>query len=167
MANGQKRIETNSWEQQPGESARAFEAFAVYRDMGPERSVRRVAQQLGKSGALISRWSSAHNWVERARAYDRELDQQARAQAVRDVRGMTDRHIQIAMRLQEKALEALERLDVKALTPKMQLEFLTKATELERLNRISAAGMDGTVQTDGADEIEIVIEGEDDADGQS
>ena len=90
----------NPWEQQPGESAKAFEAFAIYRDMGVERSVRKVAQQLNKSLTLIGRWSSNHNWPERARAYDRDLDKRAHDQAVREVRNMTNRHIRIAMTLQ-------------------------------------------------------------------
>ena len=158
----------NPWEQQPGESAKAFEAFAIYRDMGVERSVRKVTQRLNKSLTLIGKWSSRYNWPERARAYDRDLDRQAHAQAVRDVRSMTNRHIRIAMQLQAKALEALEQLNVATLSPKMQLAFLAKATEIERMNRLSAAGMDdGGQQRDGAEGIEVVIEGEDDVDDQS
>ena len=156
------------WEQQPGESAKAFEAFAIYRDMGVERSVRKVTQRLNKSLTLIGKWSSRYNWPERARAYDRDLDRQAHAQAVRDVRSMTNRHIRIAMQLQAKALEALEQLNVATLSPKMQLAFLAKATEIERMNRLSAAGMDDSGQRrDGAEGIEVVIEGEDDVDDQS
>ena len=156
------------WEQQPGESAKAFEAFTIYRDMGVERSVRKVTQRLNKSLTLIGKWSSRYNWPERARAYDRDLDRQAHAQAVRDVRSMTNRHIRIAMQLQAKALEALEQLNVATLSPKMQLAFLAKATEIERMNRLSAAGMDDSgQQRDGAEGIEVVIEGEDDVDDQS
>jgi len=156
------------WEQQPGESAKAFEAFAIYRDMGVERSVRKVTQRLNKSLTLIGKWSSRYNWPERARANDRDLDRQAHAQAVRDVRSMTNRHIRIAMQLQAKALEALEQLNVATLSPKMQLAFLAKATEIERMNRLSAAGMDDSgQQRDGAEGIEVVIEGEDDVDDQS
>ena len=150
------------WEQQPGESAKAFEAFAIYRDMSAERSVRKVTQRLNKSLTLIGKWSSRYNWPERARAYDRDLDRQAHAQAVRDVRSMTNRHIRIAMQLQAKALEALEQLNVATLSPKMQLAFLAKATEIERMNRLSAAGMDDSgQQRDGAEGIEVVIEGDD------
>lgn len=163
-----KRQEAEApWEQQPGESAKAFQAFAAYRDMGVERSNAKVAQLLGKSKTLIDRWSSAWKWVERVRSYDREMDKQAHARAVQGVRRMTDRHIRIAMQLQHKALGALEQLDVATLSPKMQLAFLTKATEIERLNRLSAAGFDDNGQKDGAGEVEIVIEGDDDVDDQS
>lgn len=155
------------WEQQPGESAKAFEAFAAYRDMGTERSIRKVAQQLNKSNALIARWSKNYEWPDRARAYDRELDRQAREQAVRSVRQMTDRHIRIAMQLQAKAVRALENLDEAQLTPKMMLAFLTKATELERMNRLSNAGLNENGQKEAASEVEIMIEGDDDVDDQS
>lgn len=156
------------WEQQPGESAKAFEAFAIYRDMGVERSLRKLTQQLHKNLTTIRDWSVKWNWQERVRAYDRDLDRQAHAQAVREVRSMTNRHIRIAMQLQAKALQALEQLDVTTLSPKMQLAFLAKATEIERMNRLSAAGMDDSgQQRDSAEGIEVVIEGEDDADGQS
>lgn len=163
-----KRTEQEAlWEQQPGESSKAFEAFATYRDMGTERSIRKVAQQLNKSNALIARWSKSYGWPERVRAYDRELDRQARAQAVRSVRQMTDRHIRIAMQLQAKAVRALENLDEAQLTPKMMLAFLTKATELERMNRLSEAGLDENGQKEASSEVEIIIEGDDDADNQS
>ncbi|MBQ9739869.1 MAG: hypothetical protein IJV91_02910 [Kiritimatiellae bacterium] len=155
------------WEQQPGESAKAFEAFAAYRDMGAERSLRKLTQQLHKNLTTIRDWSVKWNWQERVRAYDRELDRQAREQAVRSVRQMTDRHIRIAMQLQAKAVRALENLDEAQLTPKMMLAFLTKATELERMNRLSNAGLDENGQKEAASEVEIIIEGDDDVDDQS
>lgn len=90
------------WERQKGESEKAFEAFAAYRDMGPERSLRAVGQQLGKSKALMERWSVAHDWQERVRAYENELDKEARAKAVKGRKDMTERHIKIAMQVQKR-----------------------------------------------------------------
>jgi len=73
---GKLADETQLWDQQPQESAPAFEAFQLYRDMGAERSVRKVAERLGKNASLIGRWSMQHGWVARARAWDREQDRQ-------------------------------------------------------------------------------------------
>lgn len=123
------------WERQKGESDKAYEAFVTYRDMGTDRSIRAVAQKLGKSRTQIGKWSSGWEWTERVRAYDNELEKEARAQAVKDRKDMTSRHIKIAMQLQKKALEALTSLEVEAMTPKDIKEFIKMATDLERLNR--------------------------------
>lgn len=123
------------WERQKGESEKAYEAFAAYRDMGPERSITKVSQSLNKTRALIGRWSSQWYWTERARAYDNELEKEARAKAVKDRKAMTDRHIGIAMQLQKKALEALGSLSVEDMSPKDIKEYIKMATDLERLNR--------------------------------
>jgi hypothetical protein len=58
------------WDRQPGETSKAYGAFVTYRDMGPERSLERVAHTLGKSTTIMSRWSAAHNWVSRTAAWD-------------------------------------------------------------------------------------------------
>lgn len=123
------------WERQKGESAQAYEAFATYRDMGTERSIRAVSQKLGKSKTLIDRWSREKSWVERVRAYDNELAKEAKAKAVKDRKAMTERHIGIAMQLQKKALEALSSLSVEDMSPKDIKEYIKMATDLERLNR--------------------------------
>lgn len=60
--------------QNPNESARAYEAFCQYAEMGAaDRSVRGVAQRLHKSNTIIGRWSREHDWVERCRAFDQSV----------------------------------------------------------------------------------------------
>ena len=97
------------WERMEGESAKAFEAFRIYRDMGPERNLRAVGERLGKSRAIIERWSSSNQWVERVRAYDNDLERAAHQEALKSVREMQKRHISIAAQLQNKALLALQK----------------------------------------------------------
>ncbi|MCX4266510.1 MAG: hypothetical protein OSJ64_06880 [Firmicutes bacterium] len=96
------------WERQEGESAPAFQAFAAYRDMGAERSLAKVAQKLGKSKALMERWSSQWHWQERVLAYDNDLQKQQYAKAVKNSRKMAERHIDIALQMQVKALQAIK-----------------------------------------------------------
>jgi hypothetical protein len=59
----------NIFEQQPGESAKAFAAFSLYLNMGPERSLEGVRVKCGKSSRLIQRWSSRWCWAERVEAH--------------------------------------------------------------------------------------------------
>ena len=68
------------FEQQPRESAKAYAAFKVYLDLGPERSLLTVAHRLGKSRPLIERWSVKFDWPARVTAFNRhfaELERQA------------------------------------------------------------------------------------------
>lgn len=123
------------WERQKGESEKAFEAFTVYRDMGEKRTIVAVCKQLEKSRTLIDRWKDRWDWLERVRAYDNDLEREARAKAVKDRKDMTTRHISIAMQLQKKALEALQELSVEDMTAKDIKEYIKMATDLERLNR--------------------------------
>lgn len=123
------------WERQKGESAQAYEAFSIYLGMGAERSLSAVAKQLSKSLPLIKRWSREKEWQERIRAYDNDIEKQARKKVIADRKAMTERHIGIAMQLQKKALQALGSLSVEDMTPKDIKEYIKMATDLERLNR--------------------------------
>ena len=123
------------WERQPEESVQAYEAFKIYRDLGLKRSNQEVCQQLSKSRQLISRWKAIYHWDDRVMAYDKALEQEAHRQAVKNLKDMTNRHIEISLRLQDKALEALNVLNIKDISPKDIREFIKMATELERQNR--------------------------------
>lgn len=57
----------------PRESAKAFAAFRAYCNLGPQRSLARVAADLGKSKVLMERWSRQHRWLERIAAHDRQV----------------------------------------------------------------------------------------------
>lgn len=138
-----------TWERQPGESEKAYEAFVIYRDLGIDRTITAVANELSKSRQLIERWKSKYNWSERVRMYDNELEKQAMAKAVKERRAMTERHIKIAMQMQKKALEALKELNEKNMSPRDIKEYIKLATELERLNRIdSTLKNEGEVRTE-------------------
>src|SRR3954465_14619181 len=66
------------FEQQPRESDKAFRAFKTYRDAGPDRSFRKVAQKLGKSVTQLTRWSQRFNWTERLKAWAKHIEEQER-----------------------------------------------------------------------------------------
>jgi hypothetical protein len=74
-----------SYEQHSKEGPEAYHAFTIYRDMGVERSTAKVGQKLGKSKALMDRWSSKNQWVERVAAYDVDQDRVRQAAEQRGI----------------------------------------------------------------------------------
>lgn len=80
------------WEQQPGEGAKAFQAFNEYMLMGTERSHAKVANELGKSTTMISRWSSTWKWSERVAAWDAEQERLLRQEQLEAIKKMRKRH---------------------------------------------------------------------------
>lgn len=138
-----KRTE-QPWERQMGESAQAFEAFFLYLEMGTDRSIRAVSQELGKSRTLIDRWSRTYKWVERCRAWDNHLQHEAKKAAMTQVRNMTKRHITIAQQIQNAAMLALKEMGSNMVNPKNFVAMIKLATELERQNLEAEAAAYGT-----------------------
>jgi hypothetical protein len=71
-----------AFEPQPKESSKAFSAFKVYRDLGPERSLAKACESYYGSSANLAQvkvWSRKFDWVDRARAYDDWLTMHAQA----------------------------------------------------------------------------------------
>ena len=99
------------WERLTGESAKAYASFVLYRDMGPERSLRKLAREdecRAKVGQL-ERWSSKWRWVERCQKYEDHLEHQDRLQQEKERREMHKRHAKMGMLAQTLALRKLEK----------------------------------------------------------
>ncbi|MCL6442556.1 MAG: hypothetical protein K6T83_03695 [Alicyclobacillus sp.] len=135
MTTRTKHDEVKPWERQENESRQAFEAFATYRDMGAQRSIVKVARELGKSEALISRWSSTHEWVKRAEAYDAEMDRVFLKDQEKARRDMAERQARIAMMFQNKVVDRLRSLDPMELSPAELARWFDVAVKVERLAR--------------------------------
>jgi hypothetical protein len=120
------------WERQGGESPQAFEAFAAYRDLGPARSVTKVARELHKSRALLGRWSRQYAWVMRATAYDREQDRVFLAEQRQARRDIARRHAKVAQAVLGKAVGRLQALDPRELSASELLRYFQVAAEIER-----------------------------------
>lgn len=66
----------------PGETPRAFSAFAAYFEMGHTRTLQAVAEQLGEGLPTVKNWSSKYQWNTRLQAFESGLlQQQAEARA--------------------------------------------------------------------------------------
>ncbi len=83
------------WEQQPGESAQAYEAFCTFRDLGRDRTVTAAAAEPKKKHpSKLYRWSRQHDWWGRAYAWDlveaRQDEAAARQQRDGAIRQLTE-----------------------------------------------------------------------------
>lgn len=106
-----KEVEAQPWERQPNEGPKPYEAFTIYRDLGKERTLPKVAEQLQKSVGLISRWSRENKWVERVNAWDDEADRQAAQKQLKDIANARVRQRKQAVKMQLKALQLLESIN--------------------------------------------------------
>lgn len=125
-----------AWERQPGESEEAYEAFTDYYK-NPKRSQKKTAKAVGKSEALIYRWSVRWHWTERAREYDNALVREEYTATLDEIRKMNKAQAAIGMLLQKKGQEALEKLNLKKMSAKDLLQFLIQGTTIERRARLS------------------------------
>ena len=123
------------WERQPGETARAFEAFCVYRDMGASRSHRKTGQKLGKNCTTIGEWSSKYEWVKRVAAWDAEQDRIARQKQLQDIKKMRKRHAALASTMLIKAATALQTLKDEEISASEISRMVDVASKLERISR--------------------------------
>lgn len=150
---GKNRDAPELWEQQPGETARHYQRFCMYRDMpygmtivDPEtgkkefepqkRSIRGLAKLLGlKAKTSIEAVSAKNNWVERAAAYDvyrMELERFSQEQAVKK---MHDLHAKLGVQLLNKATRGLMELKDKDMSAQDIARLADVGVKIERLSR--------------------------------
>jgi hypothetical protein len=138
-------VDSPIWEQRNDETTRAYEGFSIYRSLGPQRSAAKVGRKLGKSRALIERWSARHEWVNRARVYDaaigKEVAQDEKSATIR----MNRRHIEESQRAQDLILKRLDKIRPEDLTPSDVIRWLDVATRIER----RCMGLDEPAKTEG------------------
>ncbi len=166
--------ERNPWDRRPKETDVAWQAFQMYRDLGPGRSSREVAKQLAKSGGLMRRWSSVHEWVERAASWDQHLDEERQLATEEAVREMATRHADIAvagLNLVARRLlgddMGVSQIDANSLDAQDVARFAATFSSLERDSRglgavseyaeLAAQVTETLVDMDDSDEVEKVI----------
>lgn len=127
------------WERQEGESAKDYEAFCVYRDLGPGRSLKLVAKMCNKSETIMGRRSGKFDWVRRAALWDDEQDRIERKEAqeaqVREIRKMRKRQADSGYAMQIKGLEALKKLPLEEMSAQDIVKMMIEGAKLERLGR--------------------------------
>lgn len=159
-----KEKQAKPWERQENETPKQFEAFVIYRDMGEERSLQNVANQLAKSRQLLTRWSSANNWVERSRAWDNEQDRLLRIEQIKDIKKMRKRHADtgtLMVAVAQKALQKMIDPKTKELRDDITANEISRLVEvgskLERLSRGDTSEVIEERQGEAVDAVQIYV----------
>jgi hypothetical protein len=92
MAESTEIAVRQAWDRRSGESQQAFHAFSVYRDLGPTRTLEKVATALGKSAGMMERHSAKNDWVDRAAAWDFHTDRKRQEDQLEDERRARQQH---------------------------------------------------------------------------
>lgn len=95
------------WERRVGESAKAFNAFRISRDLAEKRTLAKVARALGCSSTNVERWARRWAWTQRTYEFDLQQEEEWRRQASRDRIAMRRRQIQLGQVLQSVAAYAI------------------------------------------------------------
>ena len=141
------------WDKREDESARAYEWFCRYRDMGPGRSHEKLNQKYSESiskKSLTLRWSSKYAWVERAEAYDAHIEAIKREANEDRVRQTAEEHIDVADRVMEMLLRKLPQLEDGEIKPtewKNLAEFSVK-TKRDALGVADKHEVSGEIHVD-------------------
>ena len=119
----------------PRESAKAFEAFCAYRDMGPGRSVAKVGHAVGKSTTLMARWSGRWAWVARVATWDADTAVKVAEAQQGEIVEMRSRHARISAAFLGKVVGGLAKLDPGELKPGELTRMFDVAMKAERTSR--------------------------------
>ena len=98
------------WTKLPKESAKAYQAFEIYRDMGSARSIQKVGERLARNHTALARHSKKYDWVKRVDAFDTHVSQEKAREAEKEIIEMQRRILRQAQSFQEIALKLFSRL---------------------------------------------------------
>lgn len=119
------------WDRRPKESARAYEAFRRFRDLGPLRTLDMLTSDELRH-QTVREWSRRHDWKDRATAWDDAAHRLDDARRLEEIRGMHDRHQRAGRASMAKALAALSLVRPEDIPPYAAARLLELGARLER-----------------------------------
>lgn len=128
------------WERQPNETDLAFQAFCIYRDMGPGRSTVAAEREYRTlhGGAIpagndptgqFNDWRANFKWYSRAGAWDDEQDRLLRAAVIRRKVRMVERQAGQTEAAARVVTLPVQELIARALDGRMAADLTTMSTQ--------------------------------------
>lgn len=142
--------EIKIWERQKGETDKAYSAFKVYLEM-KDRSIKKVAEKLSVSVPNVRKWASKFDWDERIAAYDSSIVEATRKSKIKAIKNSIERKNNVAGKLEDKALSALEQISLSRISARGIVEMLTLA------NMLRNEAQDAELSTDENEDIPTII----------
>jgi hypothetical protein len=128
-----------SWERLRGESSAAYGAFCVYRDLGPERNIRKAVEAYekdeGKSGKRYGMWrvwAAKFRWRERGTDYDRYLEGLKQTEVRKTVEDQGKVQRMVTGKMLQVVYKKLELMNPEDLTQGTVKEWVETAIRAER-----------------------------------
>lgn len=119
--------EKKPWDRLADESAKLFELFAAYRDMGSERSITKLAAIRGNNEKYFFNVSTKYRWRERAAAYDDWLDKESQKKNLEKCTQLKEASLTAAMKMMQLAMGAMKDMTPNDLSPKEVKEYVRNA----------------------------------------
>ena len=133
-----------SWEQLSGESSPAFSAFCAFRDVGPERSIRKAVDGAEKDEAKREKrykvwrnWCSKFRWRERAADYDRYIERLKQGEMRKTIEAQGEKQRMVTGKMLDVVSKKLDLMNPAELTQDSLPEWVQTAIKAER----EAAGL--------------------------
>jgi len=98
---------TRIYERLKDETDKAFRAFNIFLELGPDRRLSDVAARLSVSKQNLQRWNGKYKWVERAAAYDNYIQKSLTVATIEqeiDIRSQMNRNLMLSLKSQEKEI---------------------------------------------------------------
>ena len=103
-------VARKEWERGEDETAKAYEAFRTYRDMGASRSLSLVSERIGKSMRLLKKWSVTHGWTSRSIAYDQYIERKSQNTFEKKLEDLNAAHLDMVRNARESVMVPLRAL---------------------------------------------------------
>jgi hypothetical protein len=131
------------------ETSLAREAYEIYLNMGPSRSMRQVVEVLHSMGRYngtekttlrhLAEWAKTHCWQDRIRAYEEEQALETRAKRQIEIDKMNQEHALIGRTQTLRMVKHIQELiEAKHFGSQAAVQLFKYATDLERVARGAA-----------------------------
>jgi len=143
------------------ETPKAKEACEQYLLLGPERSLAKLAEAMGKRPGyvqVLKEWSSAHKWQEKAREYDKEQAEKRRLEHQSRIEKMNEEHFLLGRTQALRAVTLIGKLiEREEIRDTALVQYFKAATSLQRL---AAGAATEQLAITGKDEgpLDVVVE---------